>query len=292
MRCVLLAALLSVSPLAAEVPVPRLEGRVTDLTATLSQAELQSIAGRLDALEKQKGAQVVVLLVPTTGGESIEQFSMRVAESWKIGRKGVDDGVILVLAKEDRKLRIEVGYGLEGALTDALTNQIIREQMVPRLKQDQYGPAIEAGVESIALVIEGEALPPPDPGAADEVDLSNPGWKVMLLLLGFGGIFWVVGIAVTLIHHRLLPLLPLTGGLTAFSLALFWGGAPWLLAYIAGGAGAFVLGVLTVLFGSAFRGGSGGTGSSSGSSSRSFSSGSGFSGRGGSFGGGGSSGSW
>lgn len=290
MRVLLLSALLSVTPLAAETQVPRLEGRITDLTATLSPAEMQTITARLDALEKQKGAQVVVLLVPTTGAESIEQFSIRVAEAWKIGRKGVDDGVILLLAKDDRKLRIEVGYGLEGALTDALTNQIIREQMVPRLKLGQFGPAISAGVESIALVIEGEALPPPAPGGADEVDLSNPGWKVMLIMLGFGGIFWIVGTVVPLIQHRLLVLLPLAGGLTAFLLALLWGGAPWLLAYIAGGAGAFVIGVMATVFGGAFRGGSG-SGSSS-SSWRSSSSSSGFSGRGGSFGGGGSSGSW
>jgi uncharacterized protein len=279
------AALLFVaSALWAEVAVPKLEGRVTDLTATLTAAEKQDLELRLGALEKKKGSQVVVLIVPTTGGEAIEQFSIRVAEAWKIGRKGVDDGVILILAKEDRKLRIEVGYGLEGALTDALANRIIREQMVPLLKKGDFAPAINAGVDSVIRVIEGEPLPAPAPGADEELDLENPGWKGMLIILGFGGIFWLVGTLVPLLQHKFLSAFAFLSGWIGFFAAWFYG-EPWPVSYILGGCAAFAVGIVcAVSTGSGSRGSTGSSGRSGGGSS--------FSGGGGRFGGGGSSGSW
>lgn len=283
--------LLLAGSLAAEVAVPPLTGRVVDLTGVLKPSEVQDLTSRIEALEKEKGSQIAVLILPTTGEETIEQFSIRVAESWKIGRKGIDDGVLLILARDDRKLRIEVGYGLEGALTDAATNRIIQEQMVPHLKQSEYGQAVSAGVAAIILVIRGEPLPPPAAQAA--TDLTDPDWKTMLFLLGFGGIFWIVGSLVPLSVHRFAALFAFFVGAAAFLFTWIWGAAPWPLAYIAGGAGAFVAGILVTVFGSASGSTSGsGSTSSSGSSSSGWRSSGGFSGGGGRFGGGGSSGSW
>jgi len=111
------------SLVAQEIEIPPLQRRVTDLTATLSAAQVEQIEARLKALEDSKGSQIAVLLVPTTQPETIEQYSIRVAEAWKLGRKGVDDGVLFLVAIQDRAMRIEVGYGLEGSLTDALTKR-------------------------------------------------------------------------------------------------------------------------------------------------------------------------
>ena len=137
----------------AEVQVPRLSHRVTDLTATLAEQQSQSIESRLSAFEKSKGAQVAVLILPTTQPETIEQFGIRVMERWKLGRKGVDDGVLLLIAKQDRKLRIEVGYGLEGPLNDATAKRIIAEIITPHLKQGDYYAGINAGISAIFKVI-------------------------------------------------------------------------------------------------------------------------------------------
>ena len=115
----------------ADVAVPPLSGRVVDQTGTLSSSDIASLTQKLKDLETRKGSQVAVLIVPTTQPEAIEQFSIRVAEAWKIGRRKIDDGALLVVAKDDRKLRIEVGYGLEGALTDATAGRIINEVIVP-----------------------------------------------------------------------------------------------------------------------------------------------------------------
>lgn len=286
-----LPLLLAASSLAAEVPVPPLQGRVTDLTSTLTQEEKKSIELRLEALESSKGSQVVVLLIPTTGEESIEQYSIRVAEAWKIGRKGIDDGVILLVARNDRKLRIEVGYGLEGALTDALTNQIIQEQMVPLLKKGDFAGAIGAGVDSIIRAIEGEPLPAP---AQVSSGLENPDWKTTLYIVAFGAVFWIAGVGVALLANKLLSLAAFVFGSGASVYLVLWAGQPWILAYVAGGAAAFSIGVVSVLLFSRSSGSGSSSGSSSGgwSSSSGSSSSSSSSGGGGSFGGGGSSGSW
>src|SRR5215217_2564454 len=121
------ASLGFVSLAAAEVAVPTLKSRVTDLTGTLTPEQKGALEQRLAAFEAAKGSQIAVLMLPSTKPEEIEQFSIRVAEAWKIGRKGTDDGLILVIAKEDRRLRIEVGYGLEGAIPDAVAKRVISE---------------------------------------------------------------------------------------------------------------------------------------------------------------------
>ena len=129
----------------AQVPVPPLSGPVVDQTGTLSSDEIDSLAKKIRDFEARKGSQISVLIVPTTQPEEIEQYSIRVAEAWKIGRKKIDDGAILLVAKNDRKLRIEVGYGLEGALTDVTTRRIIDEIITPRFRNGDFAGGISAG---------------------------------------------------------------------------------------------------------------------------------------------------
>jgi hypothetical protein len=147
----------------AQVPVPPLSGPVVDQTGTLSSDEIDSLAKKIRDFEARKGSQISVLIVPTTQPEEIEQYSIRVAEAWKIGRNKIDDGAILLVAKNDRKLRIEVGYGLEGALTDVTTRRIIDEIITPRFRNGDFAGGISAGVDRIISVIDGEPLPPPPP---------------------------------------------------------------------------------------------------------------------------------
>lgn len=145
----------------AEAGVPALEARVTDFTATLTAAQKAQLEAKLKSFEERKGSQIVLLLVPTTKPETIEQYAIRVFDKWRLGRKGVDDGVLLLVAKDDRTLRIEVGYGLEGAVPDALAKRVIAEQITPHFKEGNYYGGIAAGVDSLIRLIEGEALPPP-----------------------------------------------------------------------------------------------------------------------------------
>ncbi|UJP04859.1 MAG: YgcG family protein [Nitrosomonas sp.] len=172
---ILLCLALAVSHVQAEVAVPPLKRHVTDLTATLSAQEVASLEQRLAAFESTGGSQIAVLMIPTTQPEAIEQYAMRVAETWKPGRKGIDDGVLLLIAKNDRALRIEVGYGLEGAITDAAAKRIIAEIITPLFKQGHFGTGIQAGLEAVMRLIQGEALPPPQakPSANTPSDLDN-----------------------------------------------------------------------------------------------------------------------
>lgn len=149
------------APARAEVAVPPLQSRVTDLTATLSPSRKQALEQKLAAFEARKGSQVAVLIVPSTKPETIEQYGIRVAEQWKLGRKGVDDGALLLVAKEDRALRIEVGYGLEGPLPDATAKRIIEEVIVPRFRSGDFEGGVDAGTDAVIKVIEGEPLPAP-----------------------------------------------------------------------------------------------------------------------------------
>src|SRR5215470_12710708 len=159
-RAVLLALLLGwIFPVLAPVAVPPLTGRVVDQTGTLSTGDIDSLTQTLKDLETRKGSQIAVLIVPTTDGEAIEQFSLRVAEAWKIGRKKVDDGALLVVAKNDRHLRIEVGYGLEGALTDVTTKRIIDEVITPKFRSGDFAGGISAGINRMIGLINGEKLP-------------------------------------------------------------------------------------------------------------------------------------
>jgi uncharacterized protein len=271
----------------ADVAVPPLTGRVVDRTATLSGGDIASLDQRLKDFEARKGSQVAVLIVPTTQPETIEQYSLRVAEAWKIGRKKIDDGAILVVAKDDRKLRIEVGYGLEGALTDVTAKRIIDEVITPKFRSGDFAGGITDGVNRILRVIDGEPLPAPvqrqqNSGLLSDIDPFNPFLIVGVIIVGgiFRGIF-----------GRLFGSLA-TGGLVA---ALFW----FIAASLALSAISGFIAFLVTMFSDAMtssggtgRGGtwSGGGGSYSGGSSSSDSGG--FSGGGGSFGGGGASGSW
>ena len=275
----------------ALVAVPPLSGRVVDQTGTLAAGDIASLTQTLKDLETRKGSQIAVLIVPTTDGEAIEQFSLRVAEAWKIGRKKVDDGALLVIAKNDRRLRIEVGYGLEGALTDATTKRIIDEDITPKFKSGDFAGGVSAGVDRMVRVAEGEKLPDPEPPhwqdsqSFNPEDLFNP--FLIIPAIFFGGLLRsLVG--------RLLGSAA-AGALTAL-IAWFLVGSVF-AAVIAG-----VLASLFVLisdgFASAGPGRRGSTGGWSGGSGGSWSSGGcssssgGFSGGGGSFGGGGASGSW
>jgi uncharacterized protein len=185
----------------ALVDVPKLERRVTDLTATLDDGQKQSLEQTLAAFEARKGAQIAVLVVPTTQPEAIEQYSIRVVEEWKLGRARPDDGVLLLIAKDDRTLRIEVGYGLEGALTDATANRIIQEDIVPRFRAGDYYGGIAAGVDRIIRVVDGEALPAP-PAQGSPARNFEPVLPIVLMVALIGGgilrrLFGRIGGAVT-----------------------------------------------------------------------------------------------
>jgi uncharacterized protein len=175
----------------AQTPVPPLTARVTDLTGTLTQSQKTALEERLAAFEARKGSQIAVLVIPTTQPETIEQYGIRVGEKAKVGRKGVDDGAILVVALKDRALRIEVGYGLEGVLPDAVAKRIVEDGIVPRFKQGDFYGGIDAGVSRMIAVIDGEPLPPPR-GAKPERPAG--GGLEGLLFIGFMLVFVVGGI--------------------------------------------------------------------------------------------------
>lgn len=262
------------------VAIPPLTARVTDLAGTLDAGQRAALEQKLAAFEARKGAQVAVLVVPSTQPENIEQFGIRLLEAWKIGRKGADDGVILIVARDDRRLRIEVGYGLEGALNDATAKRIIAETITPRFKAGDLPGGIGAGVDAILKVIDGEELPPaPARGAAPQ---GLAGMNESLLI----GITIAIVVGGTILRRLLGNFLgsAVVGGVA--------GGIGWLLL---GGIVGIIVGALAgmflarfgldlVLSGLASRG-SGGGGFGGGG-------GGGFSGGGGSGGGGGASGSW
>ncbi|PJI46596.1 MAG: dehydrogenase [Pseudomonas sp.] len=161
---------------AAPVAIPPLSARVTDLTQTLDASQRAQLESQLAGLEQRKGAQIAVLLIPTTGEDSIEDYAVRAFEQWKLGRKGVDDGVLLVVAKNDRALRIEVGYGLEGTITDVQAGRIIRDTIVPHFKTGDFAGGIQAGVDSLVALVEPPAAAPaePDENAADQLPQTGP----------------------------------------------------------------------------------------------------------------------
>lgn len=286
-RWLLLALLLPVLALAADA-APKLARHVTDLTGTLSAQQVDQLDAQLVALEQAKGAQLVVLMVDSTGEQDIESYSLAVAEANKVGRKGTDDGVLLLVAKNDRRVRIEVGYGLEGAIPDAATARIIREYIAPKFRNNDYFGGISDAVGALTQLINGEALPPPVRGAAEDgqggLDLQSGLMIAVFVALFLRGIF---GRTPALVRGPL--------G------AVLVGGLLWLLISIGAGIlGALVGGVLMLLPGGAGRsiggggwGGFGGFGGGGwgGGSGGGFGGG-GFSGGGGSFGGGGSSGNW
>lgn len=143
-------------------PVPPLGARVTDLAGVLAPDQREALESKLAAFEARKGAQVAVLVVQTTQPEAIEQYSIRVVDAWKLGREKPDDGALLLVAMQDRALRIEVGRGLEGALTDLTANRIIDETITPRFREGDFAGGISAGVDRMIQVIDGEPLPEPE----------------------------------------------------------------------------------------------------------------------------------
>uniref|UniRef100_UPI003340F24E TPM domain-containing protein n=1 Tax=Duganella hordei TaxID=2865934 RepID=UPI003340F24E len=259
----------------AQVAVPPLSARVTDTTGTLTSDQKASLEQVLQDFEAKKGSQIGVLMLASTTPETIEQYSLRVAEQWKLGRKKVDDGALLIVAKDDRTMRIEVGYGLEGVLNDAVCKRIISEVITPKFKQGDFYGGIRDGIDGMLRVVEGEPLPAPARPAADGgVGSYLPVLLVLALVVG--------GILRALLGR--LPGAIMTGGLVAFLAWLFAGALS--AAVIAGVLALFftlvggrALGMAGRHYGGGFGGGFGG-----GSG--------GFHGGGGSFGGGGASGRW
>jgi uncharacterized protein len=259
---------------AEPVLLPALQTRVTDLTATLDATQRGRLEAQLAAIERAGRAQVAVLLLPTTQPETIEQFGIRLAEAWKIGRKGADDGLIIIVAKDDRKMRIEVGYGLEGKLPDAIASRIVNERMAPAFRQGDFFGGLQAAITAADQALGGAGSPgeaAPAPTVVQQVG-GQADWIEWLFLV-------VAGAGVLRMMFGLL------GSLAAAAI----GG--WLGFMIFGSlgiaAGAAVL-VFLLSFVSLFSGGRGGGGGFGGG----MSGGGGFSGGGGGFGGGGASGRW
>ncbi|MBP7280253.1 MAG: YgcG family protein [Leptospiraceae bacterium] len=274
----------------AEVSIPELNGRVNDLSGILESIQREALEDKLKTIENNKGSQVAILIIPTTEEETIDQFSIRVVEKWKLGRKEVNDGVLILIATDDRKMRIEVGYGLEGILPDAICRRIISEQMKPHFKEKNYYEGIDNAVESISKIINGETLPPPKKKETASSNNSNimDTFFTCLFLVVFGsaivsgfasgflgrligsGIFASIGTAIIL------------SSVSSFG---------FILGFIA-----FLIMIVLIFFISKSRssgyGGGSSWSSSSSDSSWSSSSSDSFSGGGGSFGGGGSSGDW
>lgn len=267
------------APAWAEVPVPVLAARVTDLTGTLSGEQKNGLEGELAALEARRGVQLAVLVVASTRPESIEQYSIRVVEAWKLGRKGTDDGILLLVAKDDRALRIEVGYGLEGNVPDAVARRVIDETIVPRLREGDFAGGIEVGVRHLAALLEEKPEPEGSPAVPEGTvayagDLPDvPTWLLISVVAVGSALRWFLG--------------PLAAGLAMGGLV---GAAAWFFSGTLATAAIaalitfvfFLVGIVNWL--ELFLSGSGGSGGRGG--------GGGFGGGGGGFGGGGASGRW
>ncbi|MBX3344946.1 MAG: TPM domain-containing protein [Nitrospira sp.] len=271
--------------------VPSLSGPVVDVAHVLPPATVEQLSQELRAHEAKTSNQVAVLIVPSLGGEPLFDFSHRVATTWKLGRKGTDNGVLLLVALKDRKIRLEVGYGLEGVLTDARSAQIIRNEIVPRFRTGEFAAGVTAGVRAVLSTIEGTdhvpERPSPSPSGSDRL-----GQVLSAVIVGV-----VIGLVFSRTHRMLGPVV---GGGVSFI------AAPWLLpALIAGGVSLLLVSLLggwglsagprrghrtsgfDETWFSTHRGGWG-----SGDLSGSFGGGDSFSGSGGDFGGGGASGDW
>lgn len=289
LAAILLIANIEYAALAqAVLPVPALTGRVVDHTATLSQAEIAALEARLASFERERGTQIIVLLVPSTAPEDMTSFANRVANDWKIGRKGIGDGLLLIVAKQDRKLRIEVAKTLEGAVPDLAARRIIDEAIAPHFKQGHYADGINSGLDQLFARVQGEALPAPT-GTSKPSKGNGFDWMDMGIFL-----FFAIPVGATITQVLM--------GRVAGTLAI--GAATGVLAF-------FITASLGVAIGAALLAmvwglvtanprayGGGGSGGGIGSSFPTSSSGSGSdsggfsSGGGGDFGGGGASGDW
>jgi uncharacterized protein len=295
---IFLAGLLCAAGLAAQElqPIPKLEARVTDLTGTLTAAQQADLEQKLTAFEQRKGSQIALLMVQTTQPETIEQYSLRVAETWKLGREKPDDGVLLLVALQDRALRIEVGYGLEGALPDITAKRIIADTITPLFRQGDIYGGVSAGLQQIMKVAEGEPLPPPDKkwkGGRGENILGMLPVLFFVVMIGgailrriFGRTFGAVatGGLTGLLVWVLSSIIPFAigAGIVSLLLSLFMGIASNVRGGRTGGGPPF--------------GGWGGMGGGGGFGGGGFGGGGfgggGFGGGGGGFGGGGASGRW
>lgn len=290
---VLLIAALASPAVAQIIPAPELKSRVTDLAGLLQPTQAAALEQKLAALEERKGSQVAILIVPTTGDEAIEPFALKVAEKWQLGRgkvdgQPVDDGVLLLVATRDRKIRLEVGYGLEGAIPDAFAKRIISDQISPAFRQGDYAGGLDAAVTSVTALIDGEALPAPT-----QRQQSNSGQgegKFVPIFIGF-----VVGMMGIGIAGRFLGTLAGAGATALAAFVLIGGG---LFVFLSAVGTAILLSIFggrarmkrvgrhtyrsgtPVIFPGGFGGGGGGG------------FGGGFGGGGGGFGGGGASGGW
>jgi uncharacterized protein len=275
------ALLLSVAVVLAddEARVPVLTGRVMDETNTLTDAQKQALEEKLRQFEQRKGSQIVVLVTGTTFPEPIEAYSLRVAEAWKIGRKGVNDGTLIVVAKSDRAMRLEVGYGLEGAIPDATARRLIDEVFIPRFREGDFYDGLNTGVDRMIKIIYGESLPEvsqPSAGSGSLRSLESYFLLFMVATLAFGGLL-----------RSLLGRLP-----AALVVGAGVGFLAWLI--IAPMLVALLVGVVAFVL--TLAGGGGGVGTpgrlGGGFGAGGFGGGGGFSGGGGGFGGGGASGRW
>lgn len=281
--CLLVSGLCLAGLSLPQSAVPILTGHVVDETGTLSREQRSSLEQTLTAFEARKGSQLVVLLISSSAPEPIETYAIRVAERWKLGRKKVDDGAILIVAKNDRTVRIEVGYGLEGVLNDAMSKRIIEDGIIPRFRQDDFFGGIATGIDQMIRVIDREPLPSPTNKSSTESEgLTQYAPVLFILALVVGGVL-----------RAMLGRVPgalITGGVVAFIAWLFVGGL--LIAMLAGVLALFI----TLLGGGLGR--SGLNSYSSGTGRGAFGGGGfgggsgGFSGGGGGFGGGGASGRW
>ena len=253
------ALFLAALPLGAQeqIPVPKLAAHVVDLTGTLTGEERARLESKLADFEQRRGSQVVVLLVPSIGTEAIEDFATRVTDEWQLGRKGVDDGVLFVIAKQERKMRIQTGRGVQGTLTDILSKRIVADIVAPKFRTGDFAAGIDAAADAIMQAIEGESLPlPKSPTRGTKVDtVSSYGdflWMaffivpvVAMVLRGVAGRFFgsaltggLTGVAAAWIFGSLL--LGLAAAFIAFLVGLFmgsgvshgtrgggWGGGGW-----------------------------------------------------------------
>jgi len=307
----LLLLVLHMSAMLFSADIPYLTGRITDNAQLLSPAVNDSLSDSLKAHEERTGNQIAVLTTPTIDGESIEEYASEVFESWKLGQKGKDNGILIVVVPDDRRMRIEVGYGLEGVLTDGMAGQIIRTLMAPKFKNGNYDGGIVDGARAVMDVLEGGELPDTaaDAGSTEKskfFEMEGPELSIKERILMGAFIFGIIGL-----FTALGIFLPGFGWFLYFFLIPFWATFPMA---ILGSGGAFNC-LIVYLIGfpviklllrktdwykkahkelsSKGRASIGGLSIRSGSSGRSWSSGgSSFSGGGGSSGGGGASGSW
>ena len=285
-------ALLLLLPLAglAQGDIPALQGRVNDYASLLSPDQKQRIEAQLAQFDQQTGDQVAVLTIPTLNGEDIEGYANRVARAWALGQKGKDNGALLLVASQDRKMRIEVGYGLEPVLTDLQTNIIQNEVIIPYFKRGDFGGGIEAGVSAILSTIQGKAVEPAPVQQPSGDEGGGANWPSFLIFGLFAlGPFVLNAIrsGSWIVYIVLLPVLFFLGSIISIPVGLIVAGA-WLVLFPilrailprtprSGGRGG------SWWIGPGFGGGGGWSGGGGGG---------GFSGGGGSFGGGGSSSSW